>query len=197
MTRTTSALIDLCFEGNWKGSTEPGHDPQGRTLGILGMGSIGKAVAKRARAFGLNIQYHNRSPIADDEDLDAKYVSFDELISTSDILSLHLSFGNDREHVIARPQFDAMKDGVVLINTPRGKLVDEQALVDALKAGKVYSTGLDVVEQEPKVHPDLLENDKVILLPHIATLTFETRVSSSSGFRISADRATRREAWSS
>lgn len=170
-------LTVICFEGNWKGDTEPGHDPQGRTLGILGMGSIGKAVAKRARAFGLNIQYHNRSPIADDEDLDAKYVSFDELISTSDILSLHLSFASDREHVISRPQFDAMKQGVILINTSRGKLVDEQALVDALQAGKVYSAGLDVVEREPKVHQDLLDNDKVMLLPHIATLTYETRVS--------------------
>lgn len=166
----------ITLKGSWKGGTEPGHDPGGRTLGILGMGSIGKAVAKRARSFGLSIQYHNRSPISDDEDLGAKYVSFDELISTSDILSLHLSFGNDREHVISRPQFDAMRDGVILINTSRGRIVDEQALVDALHDGKVYAAGLDVFEQEPRVHEGLLESDKVILLPHIATLTYETRV---------------------
>ena len=163
--------------GTWQGETQAGHDPNGRTLGILGMGGIGAEVAKRARAFGMQIQYHNRSPLPKSEAGDPKYVGLDELLRTSDVLSLNVSLSSATQRIISKPQLEMMKDGVVIVNTSRGKVIDEGALVDALDSGKVYSAGLDVYEEEPKIHPGLLNKESVVLLPHVATTTFETRVS--------------------
>lgn len=143
------------------------------------MGGIGSAVAKRAKGFGMTIQYHNRHKLSASEEDGAKYVSFEELLKTSDVLSLNLALNPSTRHIISKPQFDMMKDGVVLINTARGPLIDEAALVDALKSRKVWTAGLDVFEEEPKIHPGLLENENVVLLPHIGTATFETQVSRS------------------
>jgi len=160
----------------WRGpSFQLGYDPAGKILGILGMGGIGREVATRARAFGMKIQYHNRSRLSPDLEQDAKYVSFDDLIATSDVLSLNLSLRKETVGIIGKKEFDKMKDGVVIINTARGKLIDENALVEALDSGKVFSAGLDVYEEEPKVHEGLLKNQNVVLLPHIGTSTKETQ----------------------
>lgn len=140
------------------------------------MGGIGREVAARGRAFGMKIQYYNRSRLSSELEKDAKYVSFEELIRTSDVLSLNCSLRKETVGIIGQKEFEMMKQGVILINTARGKLVDEGALVAALDSGKVFSAGLDVYEEEPKVHEGLLNNPNVVLLPHIGTATVETQV---------------------
>lgn len=140
------------------------------------MGGIGREVAARGRAFGMTIQYYNRSRLPEELEKGAKYVGFEELIRTSDILSLNCSLRKETVGIIGPKEFDNMKQGVVLINTARGKLIDEGALVAALDSGKVFSAGLDVYEEEPKVHEGLLNNPNVVLLPHIGTATVETQV---------------------
>lgn len=154
-----------------------GFDPQQKILGILGMGGIGTELAKRALSFGMKIHYHNRNPLPKSHPMAsvATYVSFEELLSSSDVLSLNLSLNASTRHIISRLQFEIMKDGIVIVNTARGALIDEAALVEALESGKVYSAGLDVYEEEPKIHQGLLDNDKVVLLPHIGTNTKETQ----------------------
>lgn len=140
------------------------------------MGGIGSAVAHRAKAFGMKIQYHNRRQLPGSEENGAKYVSFEELLKTSDVLSLNLALNPSTTHIIGKEQFQLMKDGVVIVNTARGALIDEAALVDALKSGKVWTVGLDVFEEEPKIHPGLLECENAVLLPHVGTGTYETQV---------------------
>lgn len=173
--RMTIHLTNL-RKGEWRGKNFGlGHDPKNKTLGILGMGGIGQAVAQRARSFGMNIQYHNRSRLPESEEQGAQYVSFDDLMKTSDVLSLNLALNNKTRHIISKPQFNIMKEGVVIVNTARGPIIDEAALVEALDSGKVYSAGLDVFEEEPKVHEGLLRNDNVFLLPHVGTATWESQ----------------------
>jgi len=161
--------------GKWRGNFALGHDPKNKTLGILGMGGIGSAVAHRATAFGMKIQYHNRHQLPADKEKGAKYVDFEELLKTSDVLSLNLALNPSTRHIIGKEQFEKMKDGVIIVNTARGALIDEAALVDALKSGKVWTCGLDVFEEEPKIHPGLLECENAVLLPHVGTGTFETQ----------------------
>ncbi|TVY38991.1 putative 2-hydroxyacid dehydrogenase [Lachnellula subtilissima] len=146
--------------GHWKGSPPPplGHDPQGKVLGILGMGGIGRNLMKKAAAFGMTTQYYNRSPLSEELSGGAKYVSFEELLKTSDVLSLNLPL-----------------NGVVIANTARGAVMDEEALVRALDSGKVWSCGLDVFEEEPRVHAGLIANQNVMLVPHMGTWTVETQ----------------------
>jgi len=163
-------------KGEWRGKNfDLGHDPKNKVLGILGMGGIGQAVALRARAFGMSIQYHNRSRLPESEEQGAQYVSFDDLMKTSDVLSLNLALNPSTRHIISKAQFDLMKQGVIIINTARGPIIDEAALVDALESGKVFSAGLDVFEEEPKIHPGLMANENVVLLPHVGTSTWETQ----------------------
>ncbi|KAE8311843.1 D-isomer specific 2-hydroxyacid dehydrogenase [Aspergillus transmontanensis] len=173
------AMIPLVSirNGQWKGDTPLGRDPGGKVLGILGMGAIGQAIAHRARAFGLKIIYHNRSKLPGDKEGtgDAEYVTFDELLRHSDIISLNLPATEKTRHIISKAEFEKMKDDVVIINTARGSLLDEAALVEALQAGKVASAGLDVFENEPIVHPGLLHDNRVMILPHIGTTTRETK----------------------
>jgi glyoxylate reductase len=166
--------------GKWRGNFSLGHDPKDKTLGILGMGGIGSAVAHRAKAFGMKIQYHNRTQLPAEKEKGAKYVSFEDLLKTSDVLSLNLALNPSTTHIIAKEQFEQMKDGVVIVNTARGALIDEAALVDALKSGKVWTVGLDVFEEEPKIHPGLLECENAVLLPHVGTGTVETQVRCNS-----------------
>ncbi|KAJ5168240.1 uncharacterized protein N7482_003834 [Penicillium canariense] len=163
-------------QGNWLGQERPalGHDPQGKTLGILGMGGIGRNLKKKAEAFGMKVIYHNRRQLDEELSGGAQYVTFDELLSTSDVLSLNLPLNKKTRHIISKAEFAKMKDGVVVVNTARGAVMDEAALVDALDSGKVFSAGLDVFEEEPKVHPGLLRNQNVILVPHMGTWTVET-----------------------
>lgn len=155
-----------------------GHDPEGKILGILGMGGIGGALARRAAPFDMKIQYHNRHPVAPEQNpTNAKYVSFEQLLRTSDVISVHLPLSKATRHLIGRKEFAMMKSGVVIINTARGKIVDEEALVDALDSGKVFAAGLDVYEKEPEIHEGLISSDKAVLLPHVGTATLETMVS--------------------
>ncbi|EIT76102.1 putative 2-hydroxyacid dehydrogenase [Aspergillus flavus] len=171
------AMIPLVSirNGQWKGDTPLGRDPGGKVLGILGMGAIGQAIAHRARAFGLKIIYHNRSKLARDKEGDAEYVTFDELLRHSDIISLNLPATKKTCYIISKAEFEKMKDDVVIINTARGSLLDEAALVEALQADKVASAGLDVFENEPIIHPGLLHDNRVMILPHIGTTTRETK----------------------
>ena len=150
---------------------------QGRQLGIVGMGQIGIATARRAKAFGMNSAYTRRSPLEVDvaKDLDAKFMSMDELIESSDVLSLHCPYSPATHHLISENQLARMKPTAYLINTARGPIVDEQALVDALKAGQIAGVGLDVFEHEPTVNPELLELDNAVLIPHLGSATVETR----------------------
>jgi glyoxylate reductase len=150
---------------------------QGRQLGIVGMGQIGIATARRAKAFGMNIAYTRRSPLEDHviEELDAKFMSMDELIESSDVLSLHCPYSPATHHLMSENQFARMKKTAFLINTARGPIVHEQALVDALKSGEIAGAGLDVFENEPAVNPGLLELDNAVMIPHLGSATVETR----------------------
>lgn len=132
-------------------------------------------MAKRARAFGMKIAYHNRSRLSAELEGDAEYMSFDELLAKSDILSLNLSLNAKTRHIISAPEFEKMKDGVIIVNTARGALINEKDFVKALDSGKVASAGLDVFEKEPEVESGLLKNQKIMILPHVGTNTYETQ----------------------
>ncbi|OOQ91021.1 putative 2-hydroxyacid dehydrogenase UNK4.10 [Penicillium brasilianum] len=174
--RNFNAGMHSLRQGRWRGSpaTRLGHDPQGKTLGILGMGGIGRNLKKKAEAFGMKVIYHNRRQLSEELSGGAQYVTFDELLATSDVLSLNLPLNKNTRHIISKAEFAKMKDGVVVVNTARGAVIDEAALVDALNSGKVFSAGLDVFEEEPKIHPGLIDNQNVILVPHMGTWTIET-----------------------
>jgi glyoxylate reductase len=150
---------------------------QGRQLGIVGMGQIGIATARRAQAFGMSVAYTRRSPLEDHviQELDAKFMTMDELIESSDVLSLHCPYSPATHHLISENQLARMKSSAYLINTARGPIVNEAALVDALKSGEIAGAGLDVFENEPAVHPGLLELDNAVLIPHLGSATVETR----------------------
>jgi len=154
-----------------------GGDLLGRTLGILGMGRIGRAVARRGRAFGMDIRYHSRTrlPPAEESAIGAVWAERDELLGVSDVLSLHAPLTESTRHVVDAGALARMKPEAVLINTARGPLVDEGALVAALEAGRLAGAGLDVYEHEPELHPGLLALGNVVLLPHIGSATRETR----------------------
>ncbi|KAL8808129.1 MAG: hypothetical protein Q9200_004384 [Gallowayella weberi] len=173
--------------GHWRGSPPAtlGHDPMHKTLGILGMGGIGRNLAAKASALGMNIIYHNRTKLPDHEEANllfpggngngVKYVPFDTLLRESDVLSLHLPLNTHTRHTIGAAEFGKMKRSAILVNTARGAIVDEAALVDALRNGSIAGCGLDVYEEEPRVHPGLVANEQVVLLPHLGTWTVETQ----------------------
>ena len=153
-----------------------GVDVWGKTLGIVGMGRIGQAVARRGRGFGMEILYHNRSRNEDAErELDARYADLGELLETADFVSVHTPLTEETRHLIGPEELDKMKPTAVLINTSRGPVVDEGALADALSDGRIFAAGLDVYEEEPKVHPKLLELESAVLAPHIGSGSQETR----------------------
>lgn len=150
---------------------------QGRTLGIIGMGGIGEAMAVRARAFGMNIVYSNRRSVdtAIEARLEAKRVELDELLAMSDVVSLNCPYSEATHHLIDAAALGKMKSSAYLVNTARGAIVDEAALVDALTSGSIAGAALDVYENEPTVHPGLLECDNAVLVPHLGSATVETR----------------------
>lgn len=154
-----------------------GSGLQGKTLGVVGMGGIGQATARRAKAFGMEIVYQSRSEIDPGivAELGARRVDLDELLSISDVVSLHCPYGPATHHLIGAEQLTAMKDSAYLVNTARGPIVDEAALASALREGRIAGAGLDVYEHEPRVHPELRELDNVVLLPHLGSATVETR----------------------
>ncbi|KAL8671087.1 MAG: hypothetical protein Q9224_007638, partial [Gallowayella concinna] len=167
--------------GHWRGTppSSLGHDPADKTLGILGMGGIGRNLAQKAnKALGMKIIYHNRSKLPSDDETElqqVRYVGFETLLRESDVLSLNLPLNEHTRHTLGAPQFAAMKQGAVVVNTARGGVMDEAALVEALRSGQIASCGLDVYEDEPKIHPGLVDNEKVMLLPHMGTWTVETQ----------------------
>jgi glyoxylate reductase len=154
-----------------------GSSLQGKTLGVVGMGGIGQATARRAKAFGMEIVYQSRSEIDPGvaAELGARRVELDELLAISDIVSLHCPYGPATHHLIGAGQLAAMKDSAYLINTARGPIIDEAALASALRDGQIAGAGLDVFENEPSVHPGLLELENVVLVPHLGSATVETR----------------------
>jgi glyoxylate reductase len=153
-----------------------GLDVWGKKLGILGLGRIGQAVARRAKGFGMEILYHNRSRNGSAEkELGARYLELRDLLSESDFISIHTPLTDETRHLIGTEELESMKPGAVLVNSSRGPVVDEGALADALENGRIFAAGLDVYEEEPKVHPKLLELENVVLAPHIGSASIETR----------------------
>ncbi len=154
-----------------------GSEVSGKTLGIVGLGLIGKAVARRASGFGMNILYHSRHRIVDAEEksIGITYVDLTTLLSESDFVSLHVPLTEQTRHLIGQNELELMKSGAYLINAARGPVVDEEALVRALRARKIAGAGLDVYEHEPELTQGLTDLDNVVLLPHIGSATIETR----------------------
>lgn len=150
---------------------------QGRRLGIVGMGAIGRALASRAVAFGMDIVYHNRNPVGAEVErrLEARFVPLTELLATSDVVSLNCPHTPDTHHLLDAAAFASMRSDAFVVNTARGAVIDEAALVDALDRREIAGAALDVYENEPVVHPGLLGRDDVALLPHLGSATSETR----------------------
>ncbi|KAI0412022.1 putative 2-hydroxyacid dehydrogenase [Xylaria grammica] len=160
--------------GNFKKGVGFGNDPQGKVLGILGMGRIGRALKKRTDPLGLVARYHNRSPVSEEIAAGAEYVSYEKLLAESDIISIHVPLNASTKHLIGAEEIAKMKDGVVIVNTARGAIIDEAALADALESGKIGAVGLDVYEKEPVVTEKLLKQERALLVPHLGTHTVET-----------------------
>ena len=152
-----------------------GTDLKGKTLGIAGPGRIGRAVARRAKAFGMNLIAFGRSARDEENPDDPPRVSFDELLRRSDVISIHLPLSDETRHLFRMETFAKMKPGSYLLNTARGQIVDEVALIRALDSGQLAGAGLDVFENEPGVTPGLLDEDRVVLMPHAGSATLETR----------------------
>jgi len=156
-----------------------GHSLYGKTLGIIGMGNIGRSVARRAIANGMKIIYHNRhripESVLEQAGLKAEYVTFEDLLQTADFVSLNLPYTAEVHHLIGERELNMMKQDAFLINTARGAHLDEKALVNALREHRIAGAALDVYEHEPQITPELKELDNVLLLPHIGTGTWEGR----------------------
>jgi glyoxylate reductase len=170
----------LVRSGQWTGWAPRqllGQPVAGRTIGIVGMGAIGRGVAARAKGFGMEVVYHNRRrvPSEVEAELGARYVERDELFATADVVSLHAPLNDRSRHMVDAAALAAMRPTAVLVNTGRGPLVDEEALVDALDRREIAAAGLDVFEGEPTVHPGLLDRDDVVLAPHLGSATTRAR----------------------
>ena len=150
---------------------------QGKTLGIVGLGKIGQATARRARAFGMEIAYavRRRASAEVEAELEARFVPLEELLAIADVVSLHCPLSAETHHLIDAAALGRMKPSAFLVNTTRGPVVDEGALAAALGAGAISGAGLDVFEREPEVHPDVLGLENVVLVPHLGSATVETR----------------------
>jgi glyoxylate reductase len=182
--RRFAAGIRVLMTGQWQGwgpSDHLGSRLGGKVLGIVGMGRIGQAVAHRARAFGLEIVYHNRHrlPLAVENMLGARYeANLDAMIEQADILSLHCPASTETHHILDADRIARMKPDAYVINTARGELIDESALLAALESGRLGGAGLDVFTQEPAVDPRLLALPNVIAMPHLGSATVEGREAS-------------------
>lgn len=161
----------------WSMSFMLGHDLRGKLLGVVGLGGIGRRVAERARAFGMRIVYSGRNA-ADPEvaaTLGAERLGLAELLATADAVTLHVPLSEETHHLISAERLALMKPTAVLVNTARGPVVDEAALVEALRERRLAAAALDVYEHEPRVHPGLVELDNATLVPHLGSATVETR----------------------
>ena len=160
----------------WRPTIYLGSQLKGKTLGIIGLGNIGKNLAKRARAFEMKVIYYSRTRKEDFErEFDIEYLDRDEVIRSADFLSLHTAFVPDLRHMISKKELEMMKKSAILINASRGPIVDEDALADALIENVIAGAALDVYEFEPRVNDKLMDLDNVILAPHLGNATFEAR----------------------
>jgi lactate dehydrogenase-like 2-hydroxyacid dehydrogenase len=167
---------------SWSPSFMVGKQVSGARLGIVGMGRIGQVMARMARGFGMEIHYYNRSRLSPEKEQGAIYhSSVEDLLPTADFLSLHCPATAETTNLMSSERFALMPDGSVLVNTARGAVVDEQALMTALDSGKLAAAGLDVFQVEPGGNSKLAAYDNVFMLPHIGSATFETR--NAMGFR--------------
>lgn len=183
------AAEQSCRAGNWKKGLPLARDPEGKTLGIVGMGGIGKVVARRMTGWGMKVVYYNRRELEDKPDFECEYKSsLEELLKVSDVVSLHMpvrplppppplhklsphpQLNSQTAGSFSTAQFAAMKPNSVLVNTARGGVIDEPALLETLKKGdKLWAVGLDVFPNEPEINPELMKFDNVTLLPHMGT----------------------------
>ena len=160
----------------WGPKQLTGPDVWGKRLGVIGFGRIGQALARRAGGFDMDLVYHDQYRNEEAEcELGARYLELDELLGTSDFVSIHTPLTPETTHLIGAEELERMKPEAVLVNTSRGPVVDESALVNALAGRLIFAAGLDVYENEPEVHPKLLELENVVLAPHIGSASIETR----------------------
>ena len=165
------------FEG-WTPTWMSGRKLWGKRLGIIGMGRIGQALARRAKAFGIQVHYHNRKPVSPriEEELGATYWDdLDQMLARMDIISLNCPSTRDTHHLLSAERLARLQPHAILINTARGELIDEAALAQAVATRALYGVGLDVFENEPAIHPGLLGHPNVVLLPHLGSATLEAR----------------------
>ncbi|KAF7340758.1 hypothetical protein MSAN_02104300 [Mycena sanguinolenta] len=182
-TRAASQGEMYAKAGKWRGDASLpegvlplGQDIEGMTLGIIGFGSIGKALAARAQACGMTVIYYNRRRVPESEENGARYVSMDELLAVSDVISVNCPLTPETHHLLGPAAFFKMKTGVFVVNTARGPIIDEDALVQALQSGKVSRVALDVFEREPIIHPGLLDpslSHRVTFQPHMTGVTVQ------------------------
>jgi glyoxylate reductase len=182
LTEGASVLTGAKDWAGWSPTWMLGHRISGKRLGIIGMGRIGSAVAKRARAFGLQVHYHNRRPVASDleESLEATYwESLDQMLARMDIVSVNCPHTPATYHLLSARRLKLLKNDAYVVNTARGEVIDENALAKQIEAGELAGAGLDVFEHEPAVNPRLVKlarAGKVVLLPHMGSATIEGRV---------------------
>lgn len=172
--RNTTVAEKGARNGSWRAALVPCRDPTGLTLGIVGCGSIGKYLAKKAAAFNMKVAYYNRRrlPSSEEQKYGLHYhSSLHDLLRVSDIVSLNCPLNMETTGLISHPEFAVMKDGAFLVNTARGPVVDEEALIQALESGKISRAGLDVFDNEPKINPYFQNSDKVVVQPHLGGLT--------------------------
>jgi glyoxylate/hydroxypyruvate/2-ketogluconate reductase len=167
-------------QGGWKGwrlKQWLGTDVHHATLGIVGMGRIGQAIAKRARGFDMRVIYHNRKRVTEkiELELSTSWVTLEELLRQSDFVVLQVPYSPETHHLIGAAQLALMKPNAILVNSTRGGVIDDLALIDALKRGAIRAAGLDVFENEPKLHSGFLELDNVVMTPHVGSSTEATR----------------------
>ncbi len=178
--RRVTELERRVRNGEWTGwrlKQWLGVDVHHATLGIFGMGRIGQAIAKRAAGFDMKVIYHNRTRVASDceKKLNAVYVTKDELLRQADFVVLQVPYSPETHHMIGAAELKQMKPGAILINSTRGGVVDDVALIAALKGGVIRAAGLDVFENEPRLNPEFFELDNVVLVPHVGSSTEATR----------------------
>jgi glyoxylate reductase len=163
---------------HWQWNFLWGSDLHGKTLGLYGFGRIAQAAARRGRGFGMRILYYARHRVAPEieRELAAEFVDQERLLRECDFLTVHVPLTPETHHSIAGPQLALMKSTAFIVNTARGSILDEQALVQALQTGRIAGAGLDVYEHEPQVHPALLDMNNVVLMPHAGSATAETRL---------------------
>jgi glyoxylate reductase len=161
----------------WEIDMMTGHDIYGHTLGIYGLGRIGRGMARRASGFDMRVIYHDavRATGAQEAEWGVEYVDRETLFRESDFLSIHVPLTEQTRHAVGKDEFALMRPNAVLVNTSRGSVVDEKALADALERGQIASAGLDVFEQEPIVEPRLLALENIVLVPHIGSASIKTR----------------------